>query len=172
MGENTLYHERISSNKTEALFLALMVFSLLLFAWRFAASGMDMLAAGMLVFSAIFLFYSLNYRTLTIYLTPDALHLTFGIFTWRVPLDNIAECRLDEIPPFMRIGGAGIHFMMIRKRYRASFNFLEFPRVVVALKRKAGLVQDISFSTRQPDKVLKQVQNTLTAAIVASSLTA
>mgnify|MGYP000900013350 CR=1 FL=1 len=34
---------------------------------------------------------------------------------------------------FLRYGGAGIHFMSIRGRYRASFNFLEYPRVVIAL---------------------------------------
>lgn len=58
----------------------------------------------------------------------------------------------------MRMGGAGIHFMSIRKRYRASFNFLEYPRVVIAFKRKVGPVQDISFSTRQPEKVIRLIQ--------------
>jgi hypothetical protein len=58
----------------------------------------------------------------------------------------------------MRMGGAGIHFMIIRKRYRASFNFLEHPRVVIALKRNAGLVRDISFSTRRPDDLLRLIK--------------
>jgi len=58
----------------------------------------------------------------------------------------------------MRMGGAGIHFMMIRKRYRASFNFLEYPRVVLAFQREVGPVQDISFSTRRPDDVLRLIQ--------------
>jgi hypothetical protein len=44
--------------------------------------------------------------------------------------------------------------MSIRQRYRASFNFLEYPRVMLAFKKKAGPVQDISFSTRRPDDVL------------------
>jgi hypothetical protein len=58
----------------------------------------------------------------------------------------------------MKMGGAGIHFMFIRKRYRASFNFLEYPRVVIAFKRKAGPVQDISFSTRRPDDLIRLIQ--------------
>ncbi|MFZ2095565.1 MAG: hypothetical protein WAV05_02895 [Anaerolineales bacterium] len=53
--------------------------------------------------------------------------------------------------------------MMIRKRYRASFNFLEYPRVVIALKRKVGPVQDISFTTRRPDDVIQQLQDALPA---------
>ncbi len=103
----------------------------------------------------------MNYRTLVIRLTSESLKLTFGIFTWRVPLDNVEDCRLDEIPLVMRMGGAGIHFMIIRKRYRASFNFLEYPRVVIAFKRKDGLVRDISFSTRQPDDVLYFIKKTV-----------
>lgn len=58
----------------------------------------------------------------------------------------------------MRMGGAGIHFMFVHKRYRASFNFLEHPRVVIAFKRKAGPVQDISFSTRQPTDVVRLIR--------------
>ena len=72
-----------------------------------------------------------------------------------MPLANIEECRLDELPAVMRYGGAGIHFMSIGGRYRASFNFLEHPRIVIALKRQAGPVRDISFSTRRPDDVLR-----------------
>jgi len=104
-----------------------------------------------------------NYRTLVIRLTPQSLKLTFGIFTWRVPLDNVAECRLDELPLFVRMAGAGIHFINVRQRYRASFNFLEYPRVVIAFKRKAGPVRDISFSTRRPDDVLRLVREAVAA---------
>lgn len=88
----------------------------------------------------------------------EALKPTFGIFTWIMPVDNIETSSLDELPVILRFGGAGIHFMLIRKRYRASFSFLEYPRVVIAFKRKTGPVQDISFSTRRPDEVLQTIQ--------------
>jgi len=158
MKDNILYTERVSSNRTEALFLTLTIIFLLLFIWHVTVSGLDILAAVFLGFSSFFLFCSVNYRTLVIHITSEFLKLTFGIFTWRVPLDNIAEFRLDEIPLFMKYGGAGIHFMLIHKRYRASLNFLEYPRVVIALKRKAGPVRDISFSTRRPEDVLRLIQ--------------
>jgi hypothetical protein len=67
----------------------------------------------------------------------------------------------------MRMGGAGIHFMLIRRRYRVSFNFLEYPRVVIAFKRKVGPVQDISFSTRRPDDVLRHIQESVSAKAAA-----
>ncbi len=84
--------------------------------------------------------------------------LRFGIFTWTIPVDNIESINLDELPPIMKYGGAGIHFMTIQNRYRASFNFLEYPRVVIQLKKKQGLVKDISFSTEQPSDILGKIR--------------
>jgi Ca2+/Na+ antiporter len=160
---NLKYTESISSNKTEALFLVLMMLSLLLLIWRVTSDGLDILAVAFICLFIIFLFYSLNYRTLLIHLTKDSLKLTFGIFTWTIPVDNIQEYSLDELPVIMKYGGAGIHFMFVRKRYRASFNFLEYPRIVIAFKRKVGLVRDISFSTRQPGDVIHLIQEIISA---------
>jgi hypothetical protein len=114
---NLLYHERISSNRMEVLFLVLRILFLSLLIWHVNVSGADILAVVFFGFFNLFVFSSVNYRTLVIRLTPESLKLTFGIFTWRVPLDNVEECRLDEMPLLMKIGDAGIHFMTIRKRY-------------------------------------------------------
>lgn len=164
MTDDLIYHERVSSNRTEALFLALTILFLLLLVWRVSEGRLDALVWVFLCLSGLFFFYSVNYLILTIRLTSASLKLTFGIFTWRVPLDNVEECFLDEIPRLMRMGGAGIHFMSIRRRYRASFNFLEYPRVVIAFKTEVGPVCDISFSTRRPDDVLRLVQEAVTAS--------
>lgn len=158
MADHPIYEERISSNRTTLLFVALTALFALLLAWRVLTGRFDALAVVFLCLAGVFLFYVVNYRTLVIRLRAGSLALTFGLFTWKVPPDNIADCRLDEIPLLMRMGGAGIHFMSIRRRYRASFNFLEYPRVVIALEKKAGPVQDISFSTRRPDEVLRLLQ--------------
>lgn len=156
-----IYTEKISSNKTAALFLALMILFFLLLLWRVNIGSWDVFAVVFLCFSIFFFFYLVNFRSLIIHLTSKYLKLKFGIFTWNVPMDNVEECRGDEIPLFMKYGGAGIHFMFIRNRYRASFNFLEYPRVVIAFKRKVGPVKDISFSTRQPEVVLQRIQQAL-----------
>jgi Ca2+/Na+ antiporter len=158
-----IYTERISSNKTEALFLALTLLFFLLLIWRVNVGSWDVLAVVFLCFFIFSFFYSVNYRKLMIQITSKSLKLKFGIFTWIVPLDNVEECCIDEIPLLMRMGGAGIHFMSIRKRYRASFNFLEYPRVVIAFKKKVGPVRDISFSTRRPDNVLRLMQEAISA---------
>jgi Ca2+/Na+ antiporter len=166
MTDNLIYHERVSSTWTEVLFLALTLLFLLLLIWRMNAASLDILAAIFSCFFILFLFYSLNYRILIIRLTSKSLKLTFGIFKWTVPVDNIEECCLDELPILMRMGGAGIHFMTIHKRYRASFNFLEYPRVVIAFKRKAGLVRDISFSTRRPDELLRLIREAVSTSTI------
>jgi hypothetical protein len=158
MSNETIYEERISSKKTQALFLALTFAFLVLATWSVFAHTLDVLAIVFLCFSSFFLFYVLNYRTLIIRIAPQTLQLVFGIFSWQVPFDNIDDCSLDQLPNLMRLGGAGIHFMLIRNRYRASFNFLEYPRVVIALKKKKGLVQDISFSTRHPEDILRRIR--------------
>ena len=121
--DNLIYTERISSNRTGALFLGLTLLFLLLFIWL-NAGGWNVLTVLFLCCFIIFLFYSVNYRTLIIHLSPESLTLKFGVFTWTVSLDNVEACSLDEIPMVMKMGGAGIHFMNIRKRYRALFNFL------------------------------------------------
>lgn len=157
MKHKLIHQESLTSKRTQALFIALSLLFLLLMVWRAVAHHFDFLAGGSLFLSVFFLFYVFNYRTLNIHLTTKTLKLKFGLFEWTIPMDNIENCRLDELPAFKRLGGAGIHFMKIRGRYRASFNFLEYPRVVIALKRKAGPVQDISFSTCQPDEIIKLI---------------
>jgi hypothetical protein len=157
--DNPNYDERISSNRTEALFLVLTLVFLLLSVWRINYFWFDFWAGIFLFFFFMFLFYSLNYRTLILRLTPEVLVLQFGIFTWTISLDNAEKCFLDETS-LWRIGGAGIHFSPVHGRYRAMFNFLEYPRVVIKLRRKKGIVRDIAFTTRHPEEVLSFIQDT------------
>ena len=153
---NPLYEERLSSVKTQALFAMLAVIFGLFGVWRINTTDLDGPAILTIVLALVFLFYVLNYRTLVIRIDKKALTLQFGIFSWTVPIKNIATCELDDnIPPFLKYGGAGIHFMTVDGRYRASFNFLEYERVVIRLKEKQGWVQDVSFSTKQSAQITK-----------------
>lgn len=159
---NPVYEEKITSRRTEALFVSLTILFLLLLVWHMNAAGMDILSIILFFFCGLFFFYSLNYRALIICLTPDSLKLTFGLFTRTVPVEDIESCSLDDPPPVKKYGGAGIHFMFVDGRYRASFNFLEYPRVVVALKGY-GRVRDVSFTTRRPDEVLRFLHEAMTS---------
>lgn len=151
------YQERLTSSRTSAQFLFLSLVFLWLGRRRLRARGRGVLGAAFFVLCGMFLFYVVNYRTLVIRLTPEALHLQFGLFRCTIAMGNIASCRLDDVS-LWRIGGAGIHFSPMRGRYRAMFNFLEHDRVVVGLKEKRGPVWDIAFSTRRPEWVLCFIQ--------------
>ena len=153
--ESPVYRERLTSPRTLAFFLGLVLIFGLLFAWRLSMAGFDALGIILLCLAVIFLFYVINYRSLVIMITPQSLMLKFGIFKWTEQLDNIATSQIDELPWLLKYGGAGIHFMTVNQRYRASFNFLEYPRVVIALKHKRGLVHDLSFSTQNPEQVIQ-----------------
>ena len=164
MNDQLLFNEKVVSKRTEILFVALALLFLLLLTWRIISAGQDLLATILLFFFCIFLFYSLNYRTLIIRLTAESLKLSFGIFSLTIPLSNVGDCQLDDgLPPLMKYGGAGIHFMVIRKRYRASFNFLEHARIVIRLKKRAGLVKEVSFSTCRPDELGALIQGAISA---------
>jgi hypothetical protein len=88
MTDAPIYEERISSNRTTLLFLALTALFALLLTWRVLAARFDALAIVFLCLSGLFLFYVVNYRTLVIRLRAESLTLTFGLFTWKVPLDK------------------------------------------------------------------------------------
>ena len=157
MAKEPVYIEQVSSNRTEALFVALAVLFFVLFASiaRGTVSGVWRVVCFLLF--VMFVFYALNYRTLIIRISEEALELQFGIFRWDVPFENITTSFIDPTS-LWRIGGAGIHFTWLGGRYRAMFNFLEHPRVVVMLKKKQGVVRDIAFSTQRPEQVMRLIR--------------
>jgi hypothetical protein len=161
MTDDLIYEEKLSSRRTEALFISLSFLFLLLLIWQLSTGGSGILIGFLLFLFMFFFFYSVNYRVLLIRITGEFLTLKFGVFSWRIPLKNIRDCRRDHLPIWLWYGGAGIHFMLFQGRYRASFNFLEFPRVVIAFRRKSGPVRDVSFSTRHPDELLRILENTV-----------
>jgi hypothetical protein len=148
------YKEEITSGRTEALFIALMLMFLVFSVLRVNSHGIDGWLRVFAAVSVVFLFYSINYRKLIIRITPSNVKLRFGLFHWRIPLDNIESVFLDPVS-LWRIGGAGIHFSFFAGKYRVMFNFLDHDRVVLELKQKQGLIQEIAFTTRKPDVVLE-----------------
>jgi len=127
-------------------------------AWRILAVRFDGFAGVLCFFACFFAFYTVNYRKLVVDLFSDKLKLQFGVFRWRVPVENIASCRLDNQLSFIeRYGGAGIHFMLVGGKYRANFNFLDHPRVAITFKQSKGPVQELSFSTQEPNTILDNI---------------
>lgn len=163
MSQDQLYEEILSSDWTQGLFVGLTIILGALLWNESNAGGPGVLIVIYFILTFLFLLYSLNYRTLKIRLDRQVLRLKFGVFSYTIPLENIQSGQLDELNWYQKYGGAGIHFMSVRGRYRASFNFLEYPRIVITLREKVGWVRDVSFSTRKPEKILSLLQHLLTA---------
>jgi hypothetical protein len=157
MSAEPVFFERVTSKRTEALFVVLTLAFLLLFGWRTLDKGLDSLGILFLFIFAFFLFYSVNYSALIIRLSEEDLSLRFGLFTWTIPVRNIEACYPDQTS-LWRIGGAGIHFTFLAGRYRAMFNFLEHPRLVIALAQRRGPVRDIAFSTSRLEELRSLIE--------------
>jgi len=151
-----IFHETVTSLRTTALFVALTALFLLLAVRRLETDGLGFLAVLFLILGAFFVFYVFNYRKLSIRMHADALELRFGLFARTVPWHNIEDAYIDATS-LWRIGGAGIHFRFIKRRYRMFLNFLEHPRVVVALAKPRGMIREVAFTTRRPDEALAAI---------------
>jgi hypothetical protein len=150
---NLIYVEKLTSKVTETLFIVLTLLFTSLSVWRIAKDDFKVLTIVFVFFSIFFLFYAINYKTLHISMTSESLILTFGIFKWAISYSDIEACYLDDMYTRL-IGGAGIHFMFVQGKYRSYFNFLEYPRVFLILKKKKGPVAEIAFSTKRPYDVM------------------
>lgn len=150
-----IFRERIKSNLTTTLFVILGLIFFGLFAWRYSIVGFRFLPALFGFLGLFFFFYVINFRVLRITITDQTLRLKFGLVQWRMDLENIEHCKLYDPPFWIRYGGAGVHFSMVEGAYKAFFNFLEYPRILVRFHEKRGLVQELVFTTRQPDRILE-----------------
>ena len=96
--ENPVCEEKLSSSRTEVLFVALVLSFLALFAWRIMAGSFGVIAAGLLFLFLFFCFYALNYRVLVIRILADKLVLKFGVIGWTIPLHTVEEVYADQTP--------------------------------------------------------------------------
>ena len=156
-----IYSEEIRSNKTDLLFVVLALIFYALGAWRVSVVGFKFLSALFVFLGLFFTLYVVNYRVLKISITDQGIQLKFGLIKWKTDYDNIQACLVDDSPPLIKYGGAGVHFAFVQGEYRAFYNFLEYSRVLIRFNKKQGLVQALVFTTRQPDRVMNIIKEHL-----------
>lgn len=152
---NVLYNEKVRSNKTSLLFVILALVFFTMFGWRFSVVGYRFVPGLYAFLGLFFCFYVINFRELEILITDQTLQLKFGVIGWSSNIDNIKSSILYDPPFWIKFGGAGVHFAMVDGDYKAFYNFLEYPRVLIGFHQKQGWVQSLVFTTRQPDKILE-----------------
>lgn len=158
-----IYQEKVQSLKTSLLFTFLALIFSSLFTWRVTVVGFRAFPIVCLVLALFFFSYVLNYQTLKITITEEVVLLRFGLICWRTKLKNIQTCKMDDSPNLIKYGGAGVHFAFVKGNYRAFFNFLEHPRILITFHHKQGLVQGLVFTTRQPEQVMGIISSRLEA---------
>lgn len=158
-----IYQEKVQSLKTSLLFTLLSLVFSALFTWRVTAVGFRGFPILCLVLALFFFSYVLNYQTLKITITEEVVLLRFGVIRWRTRLKNIQTCNMDDSPKLIKYGGAGVHFAFVKGEYRAFFNFLEYPRILITFHHKQGLVQGLVFTTRQPEQVMEIIVSRMVA---------
>ena len=158
-----IYQEKIQSPLTILLFTLLALVFSALFTWRVTVVGFRAFPIVCLVLALFFFSYVLNYQTLRITITEEAVLLKFGLIRWRTRLENIQTCKMDDSPNLIKYGGAGVHFAFVKGEYRAFFNFLEHPRTLISFHHKQGLVRGLVFTTRQPEQVIEIIDSRIVA---------
>ena len=80
MREVIVFEEQVSSKWTTVLFMVLAILFGGAAYFNFSASGVNYLFWFFIFLTALFLFYTVNYQTLEILLTPAFLNFKFGVF--------------------------------------------------------------------------------------------
>jgi hypothetical protein len=99
----------------------------------------------------IILIIILNFIRLHIKITPQYVSAAFGIFKYKVLLENIEDF-YDDKDPLVRYSGLGIRLNRTQGKWYYGF-ILVGPRIVLELKesRLGGFV----FTTKNPEEVLR-----------------
>ena len=99
------------------------------------------------------LLYSI--RKMTIGITPQAVHIYFGIFSRTIPYESIDSIHADS-GPAIKYGGWGVRVFRDKKGWVLAYNTFGRPRVVLGLRR--GRYGRFVFSTRNPDEIISIVE--------------
>ena len=103
----------------------------------------------------LFLVITVNFSRMIIQITPEYVLVRYGISKQKVPWDNIQACYLDKSSA-LAYGGSGIRKVKIEGKTRVVYNVYGTPRVVLSLKE--GEYDELVFSTRHPDEVMRIVK--------------
>ena len=94
-------------------------------------------------------------RKMNIGITPQAVHIYFGIFGRTIPYESIDSIHADS-GSSIKYGGWGVRVIRDKKGWVLAYNTFGRSRVVLGLRR--GRFGRFVFSTRNPDEVISIVE--------------
>lgn len=107
------------------------------------------------VMALFFLVITINYFRLTIKIDHERLTVGYGVSKSKISWDNIEDCYLDETSSLW-YGGWGSRLGRVDGKWRAVYNVIGGPRVVVSLKE--GWIREVAFSTKDPEEVMEKIE--------------
>jgi len=159
--EATLYEERIISGWNVAI-MAIVVLALLaalLYQLIVGPLGTDPAPNGFFIGMIVFFIaLGINFAGLSITVGVDGVTVGYGIIRHRVEWGNIVSCRIDESSA-VRYGGWGVRTAWVGGKRRLVYNIIGAPRVVV--EKRAGRHHELAFSTRDPEAVMRAINEGL-----------
>lgn len=108
-----------------------------------------------LIMFLIFLGLTLIFSRLIIRITFHSITVGFGIIKRNIPLENIADIRIDETSA-IKYGGAGIRMAKVKGKWVLVYNVIGGPRCVLTLKE--GRFKEFIFSTKNPEEIMNVVK--------------
>lgn len=155
MQKNIIYEEKVMSKVTTVTlgFFAACLLFLFLYQNLIGPVGTrpapDWLILGMFLF---ILCVAINFSKLTISMTQESMCVAYGIFKRNIRWVDIEECFFDTISE-IRYGGWGIRFVKAGGKWRLVYSVFGGARVVLKLKK--GRFNEFAFSTKNPEEVIK-----------------
>ena len=157
MEPGAIYEEKISSKWITALLVstaAVMLFVLVYF-WLIVHLDNIYLIVFQLAMFLLFVVLAVIFSGMVIKIKPQSVLVKYGVFKQEIPLENIENCSLDE-GSALKYGGSGIRKVKIEGKTRVVYNVHGTPRVVLSLKE--GEYDELVFSTRHPDEVMRTIK--------------
>jgi hypothetical protein len=107
------------------------------------------LAMGVLM--AMVSFVVFQFRKIVISITLDAVSVSFGLFSYRIPYRRIVNAFVDEKPGIV-YGGWGLRIARARGKSALVYSVLNAPRVVI--EQNGSRYGFFIFSTKNPEVVI------------------
>jgi len=108
-----------------------------------------------LVMTVILLAITINFSRMKIRIDNKGIIIRYGVIKNSIPWEDVKDCSVDEGSP-LKYGGWGQRFWRVKGNFRIIYNAAAGERIAISLN--SGIVREIVFSTRDPEKVMEVIK--------------
>jgi len=108
-----------------------------------------------LIMAVILLGVTINFSRMKIKINNKGIMIRSGVIKNLIPWKDVKDCSVDEGSP-LKYGGWGQRFWRVKGNFRIIYNAAAGKRIAISLN--SGIVREIVFSTRNPEKVMRIIK--------------